>query len=127
MNIHPAPASCHRQQGAVLLVVIIVVIVVALLGASVVSLTTVSQRSLLSITPSNQAFYIAESGLRYAQQVHRTDGWPHGQEITLTLQGGEVVVVERNGNYFWATSVVNPGTAREARARVPMKVAVLSP
>lgn len=122
MNIHSSPTSRLRPRGAVLLVVVIVIIIVAVLGASVVSLSKVSQRSVLSVNPSHQAFYIAESGLRYAQQVHHTQGWPDGQEITLTLQGGEVVEVERNGNYFWATSVVNAGIAREARARVPVRV-----
>lgn len=122
MNLHSASTSSHRQRGAVLLVVIVVLIVVAVLGASIVTLSKVSQRSLLNVTPGNQAFYLAESGLRYAQQVHLEEGWPQGQAVTLTLQSGEVVEVERSGYYFWASSVVNAGTAREARARVPVRV-----
>ncbi|MFW2384993.1 MAG: PilX N-terminal domain-containing pilus assembly protein [Akkermansiaceae bacterium] len=123
MNIHPPSTSSHRQRGAVLLVVIVVIIIVAVLGASVVTLSKVSQRSALSVTPGNQAFYLAESGLRYAQHVHHAEGWPPGHKITLTLQSGEGIEVERSGNYFWATSVVKAGTAQEARARVPVKVA----
>lgn len=119
---------CHNykmlKKGATLISVIIVMLIIAVLGISVSSLTNSSQRSSLSANAGTRAYYLAESGLRYAQQVFHNDGWAEGQEQTLDLQDGDKVQIIRIGNRFWATAIVGLGTAKEARARVPMSVGV---
>lgn len=110
------------KKGATLISVIIVMLMIAVMGISVISLTNSSQRSSLSANAGTRAYYLAESGLRYAQQVFENDGWVEGQERTLLLQGGDEIKIIRIENRFWATAMVDLGTAKEARVRVPMPV-----
>jgi hypothetical protein len=95
-------------------------LIMAVLGVSVISLTQSSEQSSLSFNAGSRSYYLAESGLRYAQYIHDSEGWLDGYQHTLSLQGGEEIEVIRNGNTFWATAIVGAGTAQEARARVPM-------
>ena len=65
-----------------------------------------------------------------AQQIHceqfaiDEEGWLHGRRRTLSLLSGEQVNVIRIANTFWATAIADAGTAREARARVPMPLSL---
>lgn len=110
------------KKGATLISVIIVMLMIAVMGISVISLSNSSQRSSLNANAGTRAYYLAESGLRYAQEVFRNDGWAEGQEQTLLLQGGDEIKIIRIENRFWATAMVDLGTVKEARVRVPMPV-----
>ena len=116
----PIPPIPSLRKGAVLVSVIAVMLIMAVLGVSVISLTQSSEQSSLSFNAGSRSYYLAESGLRYAQHIHDSEGWLDGYQHTLSLQGGEEIEVIRNGNTFWATAIVGAGTAQEARARVPM-------
>ncbi len=122
MKTHPShtPHHPHPHKGGALISTISIMLILSVLGVSVISLTSTSQHSFLTANANSRAYYLAESGLRYAQKIFCTEGWLQGRQRTLTLDGGDQVKVVRIGNYFWATSVVNDGTAMEARARVPM-------
>lgn len=108
------------RKGAVLISVIVVMLIMGVLGVSVISLTQSSERSFLSFNAGSRAYYLAESGLRYAQKIYCDEGWSDGQQRTLSLQGGDDIEVIRIADTFWATAIVDAGSAQEARARVPM-------
>ncbi len=116
----------RNQKGGTLVSVIAVMMIVSVLGVSVISFTQTSEHTYLSANAGSRAYYLAESGLRYAQQIHCSDSgpWLHGRQRTLSLQGGEPVDIVRVGDNFWATALVGAGTAQEARARVPMPLSL---
>ncbi|MGJ8695183.1 MAG: DUF7305 domain-containing protein [Verrucomicrobiaceae bacterium] len=103
---------------------IAVMLIMGVIGVSIISLTRSSEQSYLSANSNARAYYLAESGLRYAQTIYCEDGWRHGRERTLRLDGGEKVEVVRLVNTFWATSIVDEDTPKEARARVPMPLSL---
>lgn len=120
----PHPVPKQYLKGGALVGTISAMMVLGILGASVARLTSTSQSSHLSANATSRAYYLAESGLSYAQNTINTDGWLHGRERTLNFLGGGDVSVVRKANYFWATSVVDAGTATEARASVPMLIKI---
>ncbi len=121
-NITAVRRSKSARKGAALVSVVGTIVVVGVVGASVVSLTSSSTQSHLTANAGSRAYYLAESGLNFAQTAYQNEGWQHGRERTLSLEGGETVDIVRVAETFWATSVVDEGTAKEARARVPMPV-----
>jgi len=133
-NSTPIRTGIHDRKGGTLISVIAVMLIISVLGVSVIFLTHTSEHSYLSANAGSRAYYLAESGLRYAQQSHCDQfaadekGWRHGRERTLTLpkvgEQDDVIHVIRIGGNFWATAIVDTGTAREARARVPMPLSL---
>lgn len=118
-------ASDRDRKGGVLISMVAVMLIIGVLGVSVIAFTRSSEHSYLSANAGSRAYYLAESGLRYAQNIYcRDNDWPHGRERDLTLQGGDQVNIIRLGNTFWATAVTDAGTAKEARARVPMPLSL---
>jgi len=103
---------------------IAVMLILGVLGVSVIAFTHTSEHSHLSANAGSRAYYLAESGLRYAQEIFCNEGWLHGRERTLRLQGGEQVEVVRIAQNFVATGTANPGTALQARARVQMPLSL---
>lgn len=97
-------------------------LLLGVMGASIISLTQSSEHSYLSANSQARAYYLAESGLRYAQHIYCEEGWRHGRRRTLRLAGGDEVEVTRVTGNFWANAVVDEGTATQARALVPMPV-----
>lgn len=127
----PIRTRIHTRKGATLISMIVVMLIIGILGVAVITLTNTTEHSHLSANAGSRAYYLAESGLRYAQQVHCDtfaidgEGWRHGREQILTLLGGEQVHVYRDvGSIFWATAAVDVGTAQEARAEVPMALSL---
>lgn len=110
----------HLRKGGVMVGMIAVMIVMGVMGVTIVTLSRTSDKSYLSANPKSRAYYLAESGLHYAQSIYCAEGWRHGRERTLRLDGGDEVTVVRLFNDFWATAIVDEGTAKQARARVPM-------
>lgn len=122
MTVHSSPQHSGLLKGGALLTLLGVMLVFSILGASLVDLTSTSQSTHLSANAASRAYYLAESGLQYAQKVHREEGWLHGRQRTLQFQGGEFVTVTRLDGVFWAVSTANPATAMQARAKVPKAV-----
>ena len=122
----PIRAGFRDRKGGTLIGLIAVILIIGVMGVSVITFTHSTEHSFLIASAGSRAYYLAESGLRYAQQIHCDSmpaGWLHGRSQTLTLHGGEVVVI-RLVDTFWATAVVDAGTAQEARAEVPMPVSL---
>lgn len=117
--------TAHRgRKGGVLVSMIAVMMILGVMGVSIISLTQTSEQSYLSANSTNRAYYLAESGLRYAQEIYCEDGWRHGRQRTLRLDSGDEVEIIRLVNTFWATAIVDEGTAQEARASVPMPLSL---
>lgn len=116
------PTRHHR--GAVLVSMIAVILILGILGVSLISLTRTSQYSHLSANAASRAYYLAEAGLRQAQQIFCAEGWLHGRQRTFQFRGEEEVKVIRIADIFWATATTGVGTAQEARARVPMPLSL---
>jgi hypothetical protein len=114
----------HGQKGGTLISVIGVILIVGVLGVSAISLIQSSEHSSLSANAGSRAYYLAESGLRYAQQRYCDEGWPHGREKTLSLLGGGDVKIIRIADTFWATAETGLGTAQEARDRILMPLSL---
>lgn len=129
-NSTPISAVDRNRKGGILIGVIAVMLIVGVMGVSVISFTHTSEHSHLSANARSRAYYLAESGLRYAQQIHCEEfaldekGWLHGRQRTLSLLGGEQVEVVRLFDNFWATAIVDASTAQRARARVPMPLSL---
>ena len=125
----PIRTRIHDRKGGTLISLIAVMLILGVLGVSVITFTHTSEHSYLSANAGSRAYYLAESGLRYAQQLYCSEPdedlrWLHGRQRTLTLSGGEQVDIIRIAGSFWATAVVDAGTAQEARARVPMPLSL---
>ena len=114
----------HGQKGGTLISVIGVILIVGVLGVSAISLIQSSEHSSFSANAGSRAYYLAESGLRYAQQRYCDEGWPHGREKTLSLLGGGDVKIIRIADTFWATAETGLGTAQEARDRILMPLSL---
>ncbi|MFO7715675.1 type II secretion system protein J [Desulfosarcina sp.] len=68
-RVHPVKASgqsSHQVQGSALIGIIIVILVFAALGAAIVPMISSSQLHRTATGRSAQAYYLAESGMRYA-------------------------------------------------------------
>ena len=117
----------HRfRKGGALVGVIGSITVLGALGLSMVSLTNATDRSHLTANAGSRAYYLAESGLDYAEAVYRSEGWLHGRERSLTLMSGESVDVIRLFDNFLANSTADPATVRQARTEVPAAVDLTS-
>ncbi|MDA7611525.1 hypothetical protein OAE58_00450 [Akkermansiaceae bacterium] len=101
-----------------------VMMVVGIMRVSVIALTQASERSYLSANANTRAYYLADSGLRYAQTIFCEDDWRHGRTRRLRLDSGDEVEIIRLVDTFWATAEVDVGTPKEARALVPMPLSL---
>lgn len=126
-NNSSAPRNrTHERHGGTLISLIAVMLILGVLGVTVVAFTHNAEHSYLSANAGSRAYYVADSGLRYAQtrdygeRKNGGDGWlAHGRTHTLQLNGGqEVVEILRVVDTYIATATVDVGTALLARARV---------
>ncbi len=120
----PTRDRLRNRHGGTLISMIGVMLVLGVLGVSIIAFTHSAEHSHLSANAGTRAYYLAESGIRYAQEVFCTEGWLHGREQTLSLQGGEQVDLVRVANNFIAVATASPGTAQEGRARVQMPLSL---
>lgn len=97
---------------------IMVMLVFGILGAAMMTLSVTSKETMLSANSINQAHFLAESGLRYAQatscheedfEVPRTLLFPSGEAFINTVGGG---------THFSVMSTFAPGGPLEASAEV---------
>jgi len=117
-------ARIRSVKGGVLISMLASMLAISVLGVAVISLTKDAVQSRPVGNGVSRAYYLAESGLRYAQQVHCSEGWRHGRIRSLSMQGGEQVEILRIADNFWAVASVDLGTAKEGRSRVPMSVSL---
>lgn len=110
--------SKQSQRGSALIYVLAVILIGAALSAGIVSMTTTSSFTGLSYNPSDQARYLAKSGLEYARSMIHSD--PDNVEefkegVVFTVDNGQFEL-----KYDDATKLITSigrvfvGTSREA-------------
>ena len=114
--------SKQNQQGSILIYLVVVIVVASALGAGIVSMTTTSTFTGLSYNPSDQARFLAQSGL----DVALVDNAPDGTYIVDSSQGKEFKV-QRNGNIVTVVATVNKGTVLEANFEISDLISVQPP
>ena len=67
MKVSLLATTLQDQKGSVLVVLVIAIIIFALLGAAMLSLTSTSAVNQVLAYSSSRAYYLAESGFRYAK------------------------------------------------------------
>jgi hypothetical protein len=111
--------SKQDQQGSILIYLVVVIVVASALGAGIVSMTTTSSFTGLSYNPSDQARFLAQSGLEYARTLIHSD--PDGAKdslkggIVYTLENGEFELkYDENSDLITSIGRVFTETSREA-------------
>ncbi|GAU08960.1 hypothetical protein [Desulfoplanes formicivorans] len=68
-----------RNRGSILVVLIVAMVLIGALGAAVVSLNSTGMFNIVSHNSNQNAYYLAEAGLRYAATLYKnTDNAPGG-------------------------------------------------
>ncbi len=122
-NNHHRSRKCmwDGQTGAVLIGLIITMMVLSVLGAAMISQTSIQTQHLAGANLADQAYYLAESGYRYAAAKLR-----RGEDIG-SLQNHDFAVGDRGGGFilrfatyvFEVTATSNPSILE---TRVPFGV-----
>jgi hypothetical protein len=73
MNGWEKAGPCMNERGALLIGLIITITIIALAGAAIVSLTTISTFGEIFASLHSRAYYLAESGGRYAIPIIKAD------------------------------------------------------
>lgn len=91
--------SCSGQRGSMLVGLIITLIIISVLGAAMLSFFSTSTMSQLSGNSSMQAYYLAESGFRYADGV-LSDTSMSVRDATIESMHDTDYVLSDNGGRF---------------------------
>ena len=106
----PAVGSTMKSKpvrnGAILIGIIVTIVIFAVLGAAMVSLTTTSTMREVSSNLSSQAYYLAESGYRYAATEYQDAPDSDGDGITYNPDDKNAVqqAINNHGPYSVATA-----------------------
>jgi hypothetical protein len=115
--------SKQTQQGSALIYVLAVILIGAALSAGIVSMTTTSTFTGLSYNTSDQARFLAQSGLEYIKT--KPQGFADFDETVFSLENGEFeLTVSKTGGSYEVTSIgrVHPGTSREASFKILSRI-----
>jgi len=117
---HSARTIAASQHGSVLIYIVALILIAGVLGLGIVSMTTTSAFTGLGYNPSDQARFLAKSGMNYA--VEQGDELAAAAPKNLILDEGEIKIIfepadDDNPNRYDITSTgtVFRGTSREAR------------
>ncbi|MFC1579635.1 hypothetical protein ACFL4N_01845 [Thermodesulfobacteriota bacterium] len=121
---------CSDQRGALLVSLILTLTIVAILGAVMIEMTTTSTLGELFANRQQRAYYLAESGGRYAIPQILTDSVLaetslHG--MTFTLSNGDQFFLSVDNSIPELTmleseGIVQPGDWLESRARITYRI-----
>jgi type II secretory pathway pseudopilin PulG len=122
--------SCSNQSGFVLIGLIITMIIIAVLGAALVHFTTTSTFSELFTNRQQRAYYVAESGGRYAIPQIKSDLVQattdlHGK--TFTLNNGDKFVLSIDNTdpeftHLESEGIVHEGDWLEVREKITYEI-----
>jgi hypothetical protein len=121
---------CMNERGALLIGLIITITIIALAGAAIVSLTTISTFGEIFANLHSRAYYLAESGGRYAIPKIKSD--PAQAEIdldgrTFTFDNGERFILSVDNTTPGITILESEGVSQagdwlEARAKIKYSI-----
>jgi Tfp pilus assembly protein PilX len=98
----------QRQKGSILISLIITMVVMAFLGAGMVYLTSTSTFQELFANNHARAYYVAESGGRYALSVIR-DAYATDKTKLNAINNNQTFTLASNGGQFQITNWVQDG------------------
>jgi prepilin-type N-terminal cleavage/methylation domain-containing protein len=118
----PAMTHLKGHQGAVLIGLIVTMVVIAALGAAMLPLTSTSTLNQVMANRSARAYFLAESGYRYAAGQYMNAGSENAKDAaleTMNTQGTFTLCINNDGQfeleiypyYFITTSDPNGGTS----------------
>jgi len=121
---------CADQRGALLVSLILTLSIVAILGAVMVEMTTTSTLGELFTNRQQRAYYLAESGGRYAIPQILADPVQaetnlHGMTFTLANQGQFFITVDNSIPeliMLESEGIVQPGDWLESRAKITYRI-----
>ncbi|MBM4148798.1 MAG: hypothetical protein FJ224_07120 [Lentisphaerae bacterium] len=119
----------RNRDGALLISLIVLITVFAGLGAGIVGLVASSTHTRLLANNAQRAYYLAESGGRYAVSRFKADRTVvSGTFQMLDSCGGFSIDTATNGNVlvFTSTGILNPGSGIETRHRITFRVNLTS-
>jgi hypothetical protein len=121
---------CMNERGALLIGLIITITIIALAGAAIISLTTISTFGGLFANLHSRAYYLAESGGRYAIPMIKAN--PAQAQIdlngmTFTFDNGERFILSVDNTTPGITLLESEGVSQagdwlEARAKVKYRI-----
>jgi hypothetical protein len=110
------------QRGSILIYLVVVIVVASALGAGIVSMTTTSSFTGLSYNPSDQARYLAMSGLGYARsliQANPDKADDFEDWVVYTLEDGQFrLKYDDETGLITSIGRVFIGTPREANFKI---------
>jgi hypothetical protein len=122
--------TCMNERGAILIGLIITITIIALAGAAIVSLTTISTFGEIFANLHSRAYYLAESGGRYAIPKIMANPAQAKTDLngkTFTFDNGERFILSvdttaSNITLLESEGVSQAGDWLEARAKVKYRI-----
>ena len=99
---------CNCQKGSILIGLIITMVVMSLLGAGMVYLTSTSTFQEVFANNHARAYYVAESGGRYALSVIR-DAYATDKTKLNAINNNQTFTLASNGGQFQITNFLQDG------------------
>ncbi len=129
-NRQPFPFLPTDQRGSLLIILIVSMSIIAVAGAAMLSLVASSTYSELAAGRHAAAYYLAESGGRFAIPQIKKDRDQAKADLdgkTYTPADGqrfhlEIDTSSADYTYLTATGTVNPGGWTEAQARITFRI-----
>jgi hypothetical protein len=128
-----------NQSGAVMIMIIISMVLASIVGVAMVDLTTTATLGQLSATHQDRAYYLAESGGRYAIIKVRDDikngvttniDLLHNQTFTLdhgNITNGQFLIEVDTSDpdyvFVHSTGIINAGISLPARTKITYRLA----
>lgn len=121
----------HGEEGAVLIGLIITITIVLLLGAAIVNITVTSTYNEILTGPQIRAYYIAESGARYAiprilQDHVQAEADLHNKTFTLANGDKFFLLIDNASStdttFLDSEGIIGQGGWFESRVKVTYKI-----
>gem|GEM_PF-1850738 len=121
---------CMNERGALLIGLIITLTIIALAGAAIISLTTISTFGEIFANLHSRAYYLAESGGRYAIPMINANPAQAGTDLngrTFTFDNGDIFILSVDSTAPGSTLLESEGVSMagdwlEARAKIRYRI-----
>jgi len=125
-----------RQRGSVLINLIVIMIIFAILGSALVVMFSTSTLHHVNANQGMRAYYLAESGYRYAASEYLNGGTGEDRDDVLTVLNGNEFLFSGNNSafgleiesYFYKCTGLDDSTLKtEAFGNIPDKILTNEP
>ena len=107
-----------KQKGTILISLIVAILLIGVLGVGIYSLTTSSTFTGLLSNKNDQAYQLAQAGVRYAiDTIGQCRAIPNGTNFSLP-DNNHVFAISVVNNVITSVGIVNAGTLAEAQRQI---------